>query len=92
MDSDRSAARFTAGVRHYLVNAPHNDMAQHTTTYSLLRQLLPLATCSTDELKARLDQVTQRTFIAGARQGPSLRSFPVLGLGRCRLGLATSGT
>ena len=71
MKPERSAPGSTAGVRHYLVNSPHPDMAQHKTTYSLLRQLLPLATCPADELQARLDQVTQRTFVAGACQGAS---------------------
>ena len=56
----------TAGVRHYLVNSPHMDMAQHKTTYALLRELLPLHSCSPGELQARLDQMTQRAFIAGA--------------------------
>ncbi len=55
-----------AGVRHYLVNSPHMDMAQHKTTYALLRELLPLHGCSPGELQARLDQMTQRAFIAGA--------------------------
>ena len=54
------------GVRHYLVNSPHMDMAQHVTTYSLLRQLLPLASCPPDKLHAQLDQVTERAFVAGA--------------------------
>ena len=53
------------------MDAPHPDMAQHTTTYSLLKQLLPLATCPADELQSRLDQVTEQAFVAGAVHGVS---------------------
>ncbi len=60
------------GVRHYLVNSPHMDMAQHKTTYALLRELLPLHGCGPGSLQARLDKMTQRAFIAGASMQSSL--------------------
>ena len=63
-------------MRHYLVNSPHMDMAQHKTTYALLRELLPLHACSPGELPARLDAMPQRAFIAGT----SIRSSLILRL------------
>ena len=67
-----AAAPYVAGVRHYLVNSPHMDMAQHKTTYALLRELLPLHGCSPGELQKRLDMMTQHAFVAGALHCPSL--------------------
>lgn len=73
------------GVRHYLVNAPHSDMAQHKTTYALLRELLPLHSCPPGELQTKLDLITQHAFIAGVPS--SWVVSPTTGLGDWRTAL-----
>ena len=42
-------------------------MAQHATTYALLRELLPLHSLSKGELQAKLDDIGQHAFIAGVK-------------------------